>query len=127
MISLMHLSLRQSYIDDIQKTDMSDLETEESAKHLKIFKKSKEEIPNWELVSNFQFLKTFNTVNKAVEDKLTLKINDERITVISLQHFLQKINNNEFNTREDAKKNEEEKINNSKTESAKKYLIYLMM
>ena len=101
MISLMHLSLRQSYIDDIQKTDMSDLETEESAKK---FKKSKEEIPNWALVSNFQFLKTFNTVNKAVEDKLTLKINDERITVTSLQHFLQKINNNEFDIREDAKK-----------------------
>ena len=61
---------------------MLELENEESAK---------QEISDWALVTNFEFLKILKTVNKAVKDKLYTKVDGKSISMIPVQHFLQKI------------------------------------
>ena len=61
---------------------MLELENEESAK---------QEISDWALVTNFEFLKILKTVNKAVKDKLYTKVDGNSISMIPVQHFLQKI------------------------------------
>ena len=61
---------------------MLELESEESAK---------QEIFDWALVTNSEFLKILKTANEAVKDKIYTKIDGKSISIIPVQHFLQKI------------------------------------
>ena len=60
---------------------MLELESEESAK---------QEISDWALVTNFEFLKILKTVNKTVKDKRCAKVDGKSISMIPVQHSLQK-------------------------------------
>ena len=62
-------------------------------------KKEEKTVPDWFLVNEPVFKRTYNTVNESVKNKLSTRIDKKRIKMDSLQHFLQNIVNGEFNNR----------------------------
>ena len=79
--------------------EQTEKEEEQTEKEEEQIKKEEKTVPDWVLVNEPVFKRTYNTVNESVKNKLSTRIDKKRIKMDSLQHFLQNIVNGEFNNR----------------------------